>query len=191
RDIRHISTGAMLRDAVTRGTHAGLSAKEFMDKGALVPDDIMFEMLDELFTSSEDRTSILLDGFPRNVNQVKQLEILASKHGTSVEAAICIDAPGKVLISRLGGRRLCPSCGAGYHTINLPPKKEGICDNCGTKLIVRNDDKPETIKHRLKVYKKQTEPLTAIYKKTGKLHIINGAEEMDKVAEKIENIINH
>lgn len=188
-DIHHVSTGAMLRDAVKNGTPAGLSAKKYMDKGTLVPDQVLVDMLGELLSTSKKDATIILDGFPRNENQALQLDELAAKHGATVKAAIDIEAPNELLISRLGGRRVCPSCGMGYHVTNMPPKREGVCDKCGTALITRNDDKPETIKKRLEVYAEQTAPLIGLYKKAGKLRTVNGADEADKVAKKIAAII--
>lgn len=188
-DIQHVSTGAMLRDAVKNGTPAGLSAKNYMDNGALVPDQVLVDMLGELLCSFKEDSTVILDGFPRNEKQALQLDELAAKHGATVEAAIDLEAPNELLISRLSGRRVCPSCGMGYHVTNMPPKEEGICDKCGTALITRNDDKPETITKRLEVYANQTAPLIDLYKKGGKLRTINGADDADKVAKKIAAII--
>ncbi len=175
----HVSTGAMLREAVRNGTPAGLAAKSYMDQGALVPDSVLVDMIGELLADAPADAELLFDGFPRNVAQAEQLEALVRKHHAQVAQAICLDVPEAVVLRRLGGRRVCPACGAVFHVATLPPKQDGVCDACGGPLVVRDDDKPETIKRRLDVYAAQTEPLIAWYDRAGKLRRVNGAGEVD------------
>ncbi len=181
-NARHVSTGAMLREAVKAGTPAGLSAKAYMDKGELVPDQVLADMIGELLAQAPADARFLLDGFPRNVAQAEILDDLAARHGTSVARAISIDVTPETVLERLGGRRACPKCGAGYHVKFMPPKKEGICDQCGAELVIRDDDKPETIRHRLAVYEEKTAPLAAWYDKAGKLVHVDGTQDADAVA---------
>ena len=187
---RHVSTGAMLRDAVKKGTPAGLSAKIAMDKGELVPDEILIAMIGELFAESDKSATFILDGFPRTVAQAEALEELAAKHGAEIAKAINIEVPEHTLLLRLGGRRVCPACGAGFHTETLPPKKQGVCDACQTELVIRNDDKPETIKNRLLVYADKTAPLTGWYAKAGKLTSADGSGTAESAAQNILNAMN-
>ena len=182
---RHISTGAMLREALKNGTPAGLSAKAYMDKGALVPDPVLIDMIGELLASASADAVFLFDGFPRNESQAEALDKLVAKFKAEVKAAICLDVSADIIHKRLGGRRVCPACGAGYHVESLPPKKAGICDACGTALVIRADDQPATIKHRLEVYEEQTAPLIAWYEKAGKLRHVDGTAEADETTKKV------
>ena len=152
-NARHVSTGAMLREAVKAGTPAGLSAKAYMDKGELVPDQVLADMIGELLAQAP-----------------------------TVARALSVDVTPETVLERLGGRRTCPKCGEGYHVKSLPPKVEGICDKCGAALVVRDDDKPETIRHRLAVYEEKTAPLAAWYEKAGKLVHVDGTQDADAVA---------
>ena len=181
-NARHVSTGAMLREAVKAGTPAGLSAKKFMDAGELVPDEVLAAMIGELLDKAPADARFLLDGFPRNVAQAEILDDLAARHGATVARALSIDVTPETVLERLGGRRTCPKCGAGYHVRSLPPKKEGICDACGAALVIRDDDRPETIRHRLAVYEEKTAPLAAWYEKAGKLIHVDGTQDADAVA---------
>ena len=181
-NARHVSTGAMLREAVKAGTPAGLSAKKFMDAGELVPDEVLAAMIGELLDKAPADARFLLDGFPRNVAQAEILDDLAARHGATVARALSIDVTPETVLERLGGRRTCPKCGAGYHVRSLPPKKEGICDACGAALVTRDDDRPETIRHRLSVYKEKTAPLAAWYEKAGKLVHVDGTQDAAAVA---------
>lgn len=187
---RHISTGAMLRAALKNGTPAGLAAKSYMDKGALVPDQVLIDMIGELLATAPADSVFLFDGFPRNVSQAQQLDSLAAKYHANVKAAICLDVPESILLKRLGGRRVCPACGMGFHVESLPPKQEGICDACNTKLVIRADDTPETIKHRLEVYEEQTAPLVAWYEKAGKISHIDGSADVDLTVDKVLAVMN-
>lgn len=186
---KHISTGAMLREAVKNGTPAGLAAKSYMDAGSLVPDSVLIDMIGELLTASTPDSVFLFDGFPRNESQAAALDELAVKFNAEVGPAVCIDVCEELLLKRLGGRRVCPACGAGFHVLSLPPKVEGVCDACQAALITRADDQPETIKHRLEVYEEQTAPLIEWYKKAGKLRMVDGSGDADAVADAIMEII--
>ena len=189
-NARHISTGAMLRDAVKQGTPSGLSAKSYMDKGELVPDQVLIEMIGELFASSDKNATLILDGFPRTVPQAEALEKLASKYGVEIVKAINIEVPDDIVLKRLGGRRVCPACGAGFHTETLPPKTENICDTCATELVIRDDDKPATIRNRLHVYTQKTAPLIGWYESAAKLSTADGSGTADTVAENIKKVMS-
>ena len=181
----HVSTGAMLRDALKRGTPAGLAAKSYMESGGLVPDETLVDMIRELLTEAPKDAVFLFDGFPRNEKQAAALDMLAGEFGATVGPAVCLEVPEDVIMARLGGRRVCPSCGAGFHVESMPPKKEGICDVCGAELTVRADDRPETIRHRLEVYEKQTAPLLSWYEKAGSLRRVDASGDADAVADAI------
>ena len=181
-NARHVSTGAMLREAVKAGTPAGLSAKAYMDKGELVPDQVLADMIGELLAQAPADARFLLDGFPRNVAQAETLDRLAAAHGATVARALSVDVTTETVLERLGGRRTCPKCGAGFHVKSLPPKVEGVCDQCGATLVIRDDDRPETIRHRLAVYEEKTAPLAAWYEKAGKLVHVDGTQDADAVA---------
>jgi len=187
---KHVSTGALLRDALKRQTPVGLLAKSFMDKGSLVPDEVLVGIIDELLESADKDDVLLFDGFPRTENQADQLDRLAAKHQAEIKGAICLDVPEEVTLKRLGGRRVCPSCGMGYHIDGMAPKQEGICDGCGTALITRSDDKPETIARRLKVYEAETAPLIAKYREAGKLWLIDGSHGSERASVKVLAAMN-
>lgn len=179
---KHVSTGAMLREAVKAGTPAGLSAKSYMDKGELVPDCVLIEMIGDLLQSSAADAVLMLDGFPRTIPQAEALEELAAKHGASISKAVNVAVSDAIVQKRLGGRRVCPACGAGFHVDSLPPKKEGVCDVCGAALIIRSDDSPATIANRLLVYAEKTAPLIGWYEKAGKLANADGSGDADSAA---------
>ncbi|MBR1609648.1 MAG: adenylate kinase [Kiritimatiellae bacterium] len=182
----HVSTGAMLRDALARGTPAGLEAKSYMESGALVPDETLCKMISELLAGTADGATVFLDGFPRNVAQAEALYALAPAADAQIASALMLDVSKEALLERLGGRRTCPKCGAGYHVKSLPPKKEGICDACGTALVTRADDRPETIAHRLEVYESATAPVVGFYEKAGKLRRIDASGSAAEVAALVE-----
>ena len=179
---RHVSTGAMLRDAVARGTPAGREAKSYMDAGGLVPDAVLYKMISELLAGEKDGATLFFDGFPRNEAQAAELERLAASGGAKVESALLLDVSRETLLARLGGRRVCPKCGAGYHVQSLPPKKDGICDVCGEALVIRADDRPETIAHRLEVYETATAPVIGFYEKAGTLRRVDASGSASEVA---------
>ena len=177
-NLKHVSSGDLLRGAVAKGTEAGREAKAFMEAGKLVPDALIATMIKDVVAETTGDVTMLLDGFPRNLAQA---EILAEM-GAPVKSAVLIDVPDEIIQDRIAGRRTCPKCKAGYHVRNLPPKVEGVCDVCGEKLVVRKDDNPETVKDRLVVYHQQTEPLIAYYKDKGLLRTVDGTTGVENVA---------
>ena len=168
--VRHVSSGDLLRGAIAAGTPAGTEAKAYMDKGQLVPDALVVAMIGDVIAAEKTAETMLLDGFPRNVAQAEALE----RSGAKVRSAVLVDVPDEIIADRIAGRRTCPKCKAGYHVKALPPKVEGICDKCGAALTVRKDDNPETVKDRLVVYHRETEPLVAYYEAKGLLRRIDG-----------------
>ena len=169
-NLKHVSSGDLLRGAVAKGTAAGVEAKAYMDRGALVPDELIARMIKDVIAETEGDVTMLLDGFPRNLAQAKILE----ETGAPVRSVVLVDVPDSIIQDRIAGRRTCPKCKAGYHVKALPPKVEGVCDKCGEKLVVRKDDNPETVKDRLVVYHRDTEPLIAFYEEKGLLRRIDG-----------------
>lgn len=178
-NLKHVSSGDLLRGAVAKGTAAGQQAKGYMEAGKLVPDELIATMIQDVVAETTGDVTMLLDGFPRNVAQA---DILA-KMGAPVTSAVLIDVPDEIIQDRIAGRRTCPKCKAGYHVKNLPPKVEGICDACGAELVIRKDDNPDTVKDRLVVYHQQTEPLIAYYKERNLLKTVVGTNAIEKVAE--------
>ena len=150
--LKHVSSGDLLRGAVAKGTAAGVEAKGYMEKGNLVPDALIAQMIKDVVAETTGDVTMLLDGFPRNLAQAKILEEM----GAPVKSAVLINVPDSIIQDRIAGRRTCPKCKAGYHVRNLPPKVEGVCDVCGEKLVIRKDDNPETVKDRLVVYHRET-----------------------------------
>ena len=176
--LKHVSSGDLLRGAVAKGTAAGVEAKGYMEKGNLVPDALIAQMIKDVVAETTGDVTMLLDGFPRNLAQAKILEEM----GAPVKSAVLIDVPDSIIQDRIAGRRTCPKCKAGYHVRNLPPKVEGICDVCGEKLVIRKDDNPETVKDRLVVYHRETEPLITFYREKGLLKSVDGTIGVDNVA---------
>ncbi len=187
--IPHISTGDIFRANIKAGTELGKKAKEYMDRGALVPDEVTIGMLLDRIHEKDCEKGYILDGFPRTIPQAENLTKALAEEGTRVDAAIDIEVPDENIVKRMGGRRACPKCGATYHVQFNPPKKEGICDVCGSSLVVREDDRPETVKKRLSVYHEQTEPLIAYYRKAGVLKTVDGTKDMDQVFEDIQALL--
>lgn len=175
RGIRHLSTGDLLRAAVKDGTPAGLKAKEFIDLGNLVPDELIAEMVQDVIAQDATTETLLLDGFPRTVRQADILGEMLSKQGATLKCALLLEVPDETVVNRIAGRRVCPSCGATFNVSTLPPKQEGLCDGCGAGLITRKDDTPETVRHRLAVYAEQTFPLIAYYKERSLLRTVDGS----------------
>ena len=169
-NLKHVSSGDLLRGAVAKGTPAGVEAKGYMDKGNLVPDALIAQMIKDVIAETTGDVTMLLDGFPRNVAQAEILE----QTGAPIKSVVLVDVPDEIIADRIAGRRTCPKCKAGYHVRNLPPKVEGVCDKCGEKLVIRKDDNPDTVKDRLVVYHRETEPLIAFYEKKGLLRKIDG-----------------
>ena len=180
-NIPHISTGDIFRANIKEGTELGKRAKEYMDKGELVPDDITIGMLLDRIHKSDCKDGFVLDGFPRTIPQAKSLTEALSKLNESIDYAINIDVPDESIITRMSGRRACLSCGSTYHIKYSAPKKENICDNCGSELVIRDDDKPETVKKRLDVYHKQTQPLIDYYDNENILANVDGTKDMEEV----------
>lgn len=178
-NLKHVSSGDLLRGAVAKGTPAGVEAKGYMEKGALVPDALIAQMIKDVIAETEGDVTMLLDGFPRNVAQAEILE----QTGAPVKSVVLVDVPDEIIAERIAGRRSCPKCKAGYHVKALPPKVEGICDVCGAELVIRKDDNPDTVKDRLVVYHRETEPLIAFYEGKGLLRKIDGNQGPDKNAE--------
>ena len=177
--LKHVSSGDLLRGAVAKGTPAGVEAKGYMEKGQLVPDALIAQMIKDVIAETEGDVTMLLDGFPRNVAQAEILE----KTGAPIRSAVLVDVPDEIIADRIAGRRTCPKCKAGYHVKALPPKVEGICDKCGAELVIRKDDNPDTVKDRLVVYHRETEPLIAFYEGKGLLRKIDGDQGPEKNAE--------
>ena len=176
--VRHVSSGDHLRGAIAAGTPAGVEAKAYMDKGQLVPDALVVAMIGDVIAAEKTAETMLLDGFPRNVAQAEALE----RSGAKVRSAVLVDVPDEIIADRIAGRRTCPKCKAGYHVKALPPKVEGICDKCGAALTVRKDDNPETVRDRLVVYHRETEPLVAYYEAKGLLRRIDGDQGPERNA---------
>ncbi len=187
--IPHISTGDIFRANIKNGTDLGKKAKEYMDQGLLVPDELTCDLVTDRVSKEDCANGYILDGFPRTIPQAEALEDALKKMGTDVDYAINVDVPDSSIVSRMGGRRACVTCGATYHLMFMPPKKEGICDSCGSALILRDDDKPETVQKRLDVYHAQTQPLIDFYEKKGILKTIDGTQEIDRVFGDIKEIL--
>ena len=189
-DIPHISTGDIFRANIKGGTELGQKAKSYIDKGELVPDEVTIGMLLDRIAQDDCKNGYVLDGFPRTIPQAESLTEALQSQGDRIDFALNIDVPDEAIIKRMSGRRACPKCGATYHIVYAAPKTENICDKCGTELIIRSDDKPETVKDRLNVYHQQTEPLIAYYKTAGVLREVDGTQELPKVFEDVVAILS-
>ncbi len=188
-NIPHISTGDMFRAAMKNNTELGRKAKSFMDNGDLVPDEVTNGIVRERLSEDDAKNGFLLDGFPRTVEQAQELENILSDLGTELDAVINIDVEKDVLMKRLTGRWICRTCGKTYHEIYNPPKVAGKCDLDGGELYQRDDDKKETVEKRLNVNMKQTKPLLDFYSEKGKLHNINGEQDIKDVFVDVEKIL--
>lgn len=188
--VQKISTGDLLRGAVTNATPLGLKAKGFMDRGELVPDQVVIGLVEEKISTSECDSGFLLDGFPRTVVQADKLsEILASR-GKSIDRVVYFVISKEEIVLRLSGRRNCPKCQAVYHVESVPPKQSGICDKCGTPLIQRSDDRRETVESRLSVYEQQTAPLIEYYKGKGILSEVDGKGSVQAVQDRLVALLS-
>ena len=187
--IPHISTGDIFRANIKEGTELGKKAKTYMDQGALVPDELVVDLVADRLTWEDAKEGFVLDGFPRTIPQAEALTKALKEMGTELDYAIDIEVPDQNIIERMGGRRACVSCGATYHLVNIPPKTEGKCDKCGSDLILRDDDKPETVKKRLNVYHEQTQPLIEYYQELGLLREVDGTVQMNEVFDAIAAIL--
>ena len=189
-NIPHISTGDIFRANIKNGTELGKKAKEFMDKGLLVPDELTVQLLLDRVASDDCKNGYVLDGFPRTIPQADVLDAELTKLGDKVDFAVNVDVPDENIVRRMSGRRACLKCGATYHIEHIPPKKEGICDKCGSELVQREDDKPETVQNRLSVYHEQTQPLIDYYDKKNILKTVDGTKDMQEVFNEIVKILN-
>ena len=185
--VPHIATGDMLRDAAAAGTTLGREAKAYMDRGALVPDDVIIGMIAERLHERDARRGFLLDGFPRTLAQAEGLERLLKDLGQPLERVVYFDVAEPELIRRLTGRRVCRSCGHSFHVVSNPPRREGVCDLCGGELYQRADDSEPTVRNRLEVYRKQTAPLLDWYAGKGLLRTIDGAGSIDEVSRRVKD----
>ncbi len=187
--IPHISTGDIFRANIKEGTELGKKAKSYMDQGLLVPDELTLELIMDRFQNPDCANGYVLDGFPRTIPQAEALTDALEKNGDTIDYAINVEVPDENIVTRMSGRRACLSCGATYHVVYAPTKTEGICDRCGEKLVLRDDDKPETVKKRLDVYHSQTQPLIDYYTKQGKLVQVDGTQDVDAVFDAIVKIL--
>ena len=189
-NIPHISTGDIFRANIKNGTELGKKAKEYMDKGLLVPDELTVQLLLDRVANDDCKNGYVLDGFPRTLPQADVLDAELTKLGDKVDFAVNVDVPDENIVRRMSGRRACLKCGATYHIEHIPPKQEGICDKCGSELVQRDDDKPETVQNRLSVYHEQTQPLIDYYNKKNILKSVDGTKDMQEVFSDIVNILN-
>ena len=179
--VPHISTGDIFRANIKNGTELGMEAKKYMDQGLLVPDELTVRILLDRVAQDDCKNGYVLDGFPRTIPQAEVLDSELTKLGDHIDYAINVDVPDENIVKRMSGRRACLTCGATYHIEHVPPKKEGICDVCGSELVLRDDDKPETVKNRLNVYHEQTQPLIDFYTEKGVLKTVDGTVPMEEV----------
>ena len=179
--IPHISTGDIFRANIKNGTELGKKAQEYMNRGELVPDDLVIEIATTRLLEDDCKNGFLLDGFPRTVYQAEKLDEFLAAHGSKIDKVLDIAVEKEELIIRLTGRRVCKACGASYHVVNIPPKAEGICDRCGGELMQRADDNLETVENRIDVYEAQTKPLVDYYENAGNIAHIDGATGLDNV----------
>lgn len=185
----HVSTGDMLRQAVKKGTEIGREAESYMKQGALVPDGVIIKLVEARLDAGRPDDVYLFDGFPRTVPQAELLKTTLARRGGGISRVVFLDAPRHVLVERLTGRRTCRKCGTNYHVVNIPPKKEGVCDACGGDLYQRADDREETIIKRLEVYNRETEELISWYEKQGLLVRVDSSQEAGRLASEILKLI--
>ena len=187
--IPHISTGDIFRANIKNGTELGKKAKTYMDQGALVPDELVCDLVVDRVRQEDCRNGYVLDGFPRTIPQAESLDATLASLGESVDYAINVEVPDEKIVNRMSGRRACVGCGATYHLVYAPTKAEGICDTCGAELILRDDDKPETVLKRLGVYHNETQPLIDYYRGKGILKEVDGTMDMADVFRAIVEIL--
>ena len=179
--IPTVSTGNIIREAIAKGTEAGLKARQYTDRGALVPDEVVVKMLSDRISQSDCANGYILDGFPRTIPQAEALVAM----GITIDSVISLEVDDGAIEERMSGRRVCPACGESFHLKFNPPAKEGVCDKCGAALVQRADDKAETVRERLRVYHAQTEPVKTFYEKLGKLVRIDGNGTVEKTTQLI------
>ncbi|MCU6753683.1 adenylate kinase [Bovifimicola ammoniilytica] len=187
--IPHISTGDIFRANIKNGTELGKKAKTYMDQGLLVPDELVVDLVVDRVGQADCSNGYVLDGFPRTIPQAESLDAALEKLGSKVDYAINVEVPDENIVRRMSGRRACVACGATYHIVHIPTKVEGICDRCGSELILRDDDKPETVKKRLAVYHEQTQPLIDYYNDKKVLVEVDGTKDMNDVFTDIVKIL--
>lgn len=187
--IPHISTGDIFRANIKNGTELGNKAKTYMDQGLLVPDELVVDLVVDRVKQEDCANGYVLDGFPRTIPQAEALDAALDVIGEKIDYAINVEVPDENIISRMSGRRACVACGATYHLVHIPPKTEGICDTCGKELILRDDDKPETVEKRLKIYHEQTQPLIDYFTKKNVLVEVDGTVDMADVFAAIVKIL--
>ncbi len=182
----HVSTGDMLREAIKEGSEIGLKAQEYMNRGELVPDEVVTKLVTERMKKEDAQKGVILDGFPRTVKQAESLDKALKEEDRKIDVVLYMKTSEDVAVQRLSGRRVCPKCGKNYHVTNIPPLNEGICDTCKVELLLRDDDQPETVKNRLKVYEESTASLIQYYKDKGLLREVNGDITAEELFEKID-----
>lgn len=187
--VPHISTGDIFRANIKSGTELGKKAKTYMDQGLLVPDELVVDLVVDRVNQEDCKDGYVLDGFPRTIPQAEALDKALASLGQKVDYAINVEVPDENIVTRMGGRRACVGCGATYHLVYAPAKEEGICDTCGGELILRDDDKPETVTKRLNVYHEQTQPLIDYYTQAGILKEVDGTADIEEVFREITEIL--
>ncbi len=188
-DIPHISTGDIFRANIKNQTELGVKAKGYMDKGLLVPDELVVDLVADRITQDDCTKGFVLDGFPRTIPQAESLDAALVKMNQKMDFAIDVDVPDEVIVTRMGGRRACVDCGGTYHLKYMPTKVEGVCDHCGGELILRSDDEPSTVLKRLGVYHEQTQPLIDYYSTVGILKSVDGTQDIDVIFDQIVAIV--
>lgn len=187
--IPHISTGDIFRANLKQGTELGKKAKEYMDQGLLVPDELTCDLVMDRIGQEDCKNGFVLDGFPRTIPQAEALDKALANINEKMDYAVDVDVPDENIVNRMSGRRACINCGATYHIVSIPTKVEGICDRCGEKVVLRDDDQPETVKKRLNVYHEQTQPLIDYYKEQNILRTVDGTQPMEDVFGAIVEIL--
>lgn len=187
--IPHISTGDIFRANIKNGTELGTKAKKYMDQGLLVPDELTCDLVVDRISQEDCKNGFILDGFPRTIPQAECLTNALKERNDSMDYAVNVHVPDENIITRMSGRRACLNCGATYHIVNIPTKVEGICDRCGSEVVLRADDEPETVKKRLDVYHDQTQPLIEYYENQGILKTVDGTQPMQTVFEDIIKLL--
>lgn len=188
-NIPHISTGDIFRANIKNNTELGQKAKSYMDKGELVPDELVVDLVVDRIKADDCTNGYVLDGFPRTIPQAEALDAALAAINDKIDYAINVEVPDENIINRMSGRRACVACGATYHVVHIPTKVDGVCDKCGAELILRDDDKPETVKNRLNVYHEQTQPLIDYYTAKNVLHEVDGTKAMEDVFSSIVSIL--
>ena len=189
-NVPHISTGDIFRANIKNGTELGKKAKGYMDQGLLVPDSLVVDLVIDRINQDDCKEGYVLDGFPRTIPQAEALDAALAAENEEIDAAIDVEVPDDNIVNRMSGRRACLKCGATYHIVYNAPKTEGVCDNCGSELVQREDDKPETVLNRLSVYHKETQPLIDYYNQKGKVAEIDGTQDLNAVFADIEKVLN-